>query len=87
MATLIGNVKVKDYAAWKLLFDADKDRRASIGIKELALGEKQGESGNVYMIWEVADVAAVTKMLADPELQKRQQESGVISKPEITILN
>ena len=87
MATLILNHKVKDFTSWKALYDSDKERRSGAGMVELAVGEKAGEPGNVFVIWQLEDVSIVEKMLSDPELQARMAEGGVISKPEVTILN
>jgi hypothetical protein len=87
MATVILNHRVKDYNTWKPLFDSDKARRDSAGVKELAVGEKAGDPGNVYIVFDIADPSIMEKMMSDPELQAKMQEGGVISKPEVTVLN
>ncbi|MEI8279247.1 MAG: hypothetical protein WCG87_05745 [Bacteroidota bacterium] len=86
MATVILNHRVKDYATWRPLFDSDRARRDGAGIKEIAVGEKVGDPGNVYMIWEMADPSVITKMMADPELQKTMEAGGVISIPEVIVI-
>jgi hypothetical protein len=86
MATVILNHRVKDYATWRPLFDSDQARRDAAGIQLLGVGQKAGDPGNVYMVWELADTSIIEKMMADPELQKRMQEGGVISAPEMIIL-
>jgi len=87
MATVILNHKVKDYNTWKALYDSDAARRTGVGMVELAVGEKAGDPGNVFIIWKLDDASAVEKMMADPELKERMAEGGVISAPEVTILN
>ena len=86
MATVVLNHRVKDYASWKVLFESDRARRDEAGVKQIAVGQKAGDPGNVYMVWEVADPSIIAKMMADPELQKRMQEGGVISTPEAIII-
>ncbi|MES2703411.1 MAG: DUF3764 family protein [Bacteroidota bacterium] len=87
MATVIVNHRVKDFATWKPLYDSDAPMRTQAGFKELAVGERQDDPGMVYLIWEVADTNVVEGMMADPALQARMQEAGVISAPEVVILN
>lgn len=86
MATVIMSHRVKDYATWKPLFEADAPRREGAGVKVLAVGQKAGDPGNVHMVWDVADVSVIEKMMADPDLQKRMQDGGVISAPEVIVL-
>lgn len=87
MATLILNHKVKDYATWKAGFDSDEQRRNEAGISLLAVGEKAGEPGNVYAVFTVADPSVLEGFLADPQLQAKMQELGVISAPERVLFN
>lgn len=86
MATVILNHKVKDFASWKVGYDADSPRRQGGGLKEIAVGEKQGEPGMAYMIWDVQDTSVISKMMADPGLQEAMEKGGVISKPEMIII-
>lgn len=87
MATVILNHRVKDFKAWKALYDSDAARRAPAGIADVAVGEKAGDPGNVFIIWTMPDPSELNAMLADPELKQRMAEGGVISAPELTILN
>ncbi len=64
MATVIVNHRVKDSASWKALFDTDSQRRQGAGLKELAVGEKAGDPGMVYLVWQVNDTSVIEKMMA-----------------------
>ncbi len=86
MATLIVNHRVKDYATWKPLYDQDSARRAGAGMREIAVGEKAGDPGNVYLVWHVEDPAGIQAMMQDPELKARMAEGGVISEPEVIMI-
>ncbi|MBA3829007.1 MAG: hypothetical protein H0X33_08730 [Taibaiella sp.] len=87
MATVILNHKVTDYNTWKQGYDSDKARRENAGMKEIFVGQRHDDPGMAYMIWEVADTSAIDKMMSDPDLQQTMQQAGVISKPEMIILN
>jgi hypothetical protein len=87
MATVILNHRVSNYTSWRAIYDADQPRRDAMGLTQLAVGEKHDDPGMVYMVWTIADASQLNQMMSDPELQKTMQEAGVISAPEVTILN
>lgn len=86
MAIIILNHEVKDFAAWKPHYDGDAQRRKQAGFKEVAVGTQSDNPKMVYMIWE-GDPAAVTAMLADPELAAKMKTAGVVSAPEVVVVN
>ena len=86
MATIILSHDVKDYASWKPHYDSDVARRENAGFKELAVGTQSDNSNKVFMIWE-GDPGVLEKMLQDPSLKAKMEEAGVVSKPEVIILN
>ena len=86
MATIILSHDVKDFASWKTHYDADAARRQNAGFKEIAVGTKSDNPKKVIIIWE-AEPAAVEGMLKDPELKEEMEAAGVISPPELTVVN
>ena len=86
MATIILSHDVKDYASWKPHYDADAARRQNAGFKEIAVGTKSDDPKKVILIWE-GDPTVLEGMLKDPELKERMEAAGVISPPEVTIVN
>lgn len=86
MAVIILNHDVEDFAKWKPHYDADSARRTNAGLKELALGTKSDNPHKVFVIWE-GDPKNVEAMVSDPELEKAMKEAGVVSKPEVTVIN
>ncbi len=86
MLTLILNHRVADYGVWKQCFDAENERRISFGIKVMAAGEKEGDRGNVYMIFQVQELAPFIEMMADPYMNQFLMEAGVISEIDMTIV-
>jgi hypothetical protein len=86
MAIIILSHDVADFKAWKPHYDGDTARRNQAGFKEIAVGTQADNPKKVYMIWE-GDPAVVQGMLSDPELAAKMKDAGVISKPEVTIVN
>lgn len=86
MAVIIVSHDVKDFEAWKPHYYADAQRRENYGLKDLAVGNASDEPGKVYIIWD-GDPAKVEHMLKDPDLPELMKEAGVVSAPEITVLN
>lgn len=86
MATVIVNHRVKDYDSWKVGFDSDEERRAGAGINLMSVGQKAGDAGNVYIVFDVKDPSILGPFMANPELQAKMQELGVISVPEAIVV-
>jgi hypothetical protein len=86
MAKVILNHRVKDYDTWKVGYDSDAARRDSAGLIEIAVGKKAGDPNLVYVIWEAPDPSVFDTMFADPELQQAMESFGVISAPEMIII-
>ncbi len=87
MATIILNHRVNDFKEWKKHYDADAPRRKNAGLKELSVGTKSGDPHQVYMIWQSSNPAALDKMMKDPELKATMKKAGVISEPEVLLLD
>ena len=86
MATIILSHDVKDFASWKPHYDGDVARRENAGFKELAVGTQSNNPNKVFMIWE-GNPTGLDKMLHDPGLKEKMEIAGVISPPEVTIIN
>lgn len=86
MAVVILTHKVENYQKWKPIYDKDVERRKKAGLKEIICGQKSGEPNNVYMIFESSDPNKAKEMLNDTELKGLMDDAGVISKPEIIVI-
>jgi hypothetical protein len=86
MATIILSHEVKDFAAWKPYYQADSPRRTKFGLVEIAVGTKSDNPNKVYMVWK-GDPLALEKMMQDPELAEVMKKAGVVSAPEVTVIN
>ena len=86
MSIIILSHDVKDFASWKPHYDGDVARRENVGLKEIAVGTKSDDPNKVIMIWE-GKSEGLDKMLQDPGLKEKMEVAGVLSPPEITIIN
>ena len=87
MKTVILNHRVKDFATWKPIFDADTERRNKAGLKQIAVGTDSNDKQEVYMIFQTQDVDRAMKMMDEPGMEETMQKAGVISKPKFIFLD
>jgi len=87
MSKVILTHRVKDYAKWRPIYDADVKRRNDAGWRNTTVYRPVDDPNNLFIIGEVDDPSKLQKMVSDPELAKVMEQAGVISKPEVTFLN
>jgi quinol monooxygenase YgiN len=77
--------KVKDYAAWKPVFDSDEQARKDAGI--VAHGVmREVKKPNVVAVWAgYADQAKVDAMFASEPMKAKMKEAGVQGKPTMLV--
>jgi hypothetical protein len=87
MATLILSHRVEDYQKWRPYFDRDVPRRKKYGMSNEKVYRSAEDPNNIYIVSDLVD-PSVTEMIGkDEELAALMKESGVISKPVVTVLN
>ena len=78
---------VKDYAAWRPVFNADSTSQKASGMETLVVATEMDKPNNVYMAFKISDVAKAKAMVADPKLKETMGKAGVTSKPEVEYLH
>jgi len=73
--------KVKDWDAWKKVFDADKPNRMAAGLTDRALGYSIGDNHMVTIALVIGDMKKAEDMAKSPELKKKMEEGGVEGPP------
>ncbi len=73
--------KVKDWDAWKKVFDADKPNRVAAGLTDRALGYSVGDNHMVTMALVISDMKKADDFSKSPELKKKMEEAGVVGAP------
>lgn len=83
MATIVMKGQVEDFDAWLEVFQRNTDFRVSHG----ATGHRVYRDGNtVVVLVEFPAPDAGAAFLADPELQTRMKEAGVVGQPDTAVV-
>ena len=80
------DTKVKDFAAWKTVFDADDQRRKDAGIVGYAVSQDPKDPNHVTVWIEADDKDKLTTFLGAKELADKMKEAGVKGKPKATVV-
>lgn len=78
--------KVKDFDAWKPLFDNDYASRKNFGIEVKKLFRSVSDRNDVHVLFSAPTEESVRQMISRPELKDLMMNAGVVSEPEISIL-
>ena len=86
MAYMLVRHNVKDYEAWKSVFDSKRDLRKRYGEEsyQILRDEKSPNELVALFGWDSLDNAR--KYADSPELKEAMQRAGVTGKPEILFL-
>ncbi|MGD2111003.1 MAG: cyclase [Phycisphaerae bacterium] len=74
--------KVKDYAKWREVFDADAKPREETGFHLLHLLRDVSDPNYIVMLFELDDVEKAKAFCESPSAHEAAAESGVIGEPE-----
>jgi heme-degrading monooxygenase HmoA len=86
MAHLLIRHKVKDYAAWKKVFDGFIDTRKAGGEKTFQILHTDNDSNNLVAYFEWDSLENAKKFASSPELKDTMGKAGVVEQPEIYFL-
>ena len=73
--------KVKDWDAWKKVFDAHKQARMDAGLTDRVLSHTVGDDHSVTIVFAVADVAKAKAFINSKDLKDKMKEGGVEGQP------
>lgn len=85
--TIINTVEVKDFVTFKKGFDAGAPVRDKAGIKVVGLFQSVDNGNVVTVVEEAASAEAAKAFFSDPKAKEAMEKAGVVSKPELKILN
>lgn len=84
-AVVIVTHQVKDFTAWKKIYDADKPNRDKQGIEERFLVRDAKDPNLVTAVFEAPSVANAQAFVGNPALKQAMQAAGVVGAPDIKI--
>ncbi len=86
MGYLLVRHKVREFHEWKRVFDAHKDAQRDAGLRIERVLRNLYEPNEVFLFFEVIDLAKARGFVFSPEVPNAQGESGVVDKPDIYFL-
>jgi quinol monooxygenase YgiN len=72
---------VKDFATWKIGYDANDSMRLANGLTKLSVCRDDANPNKVYVFLKVADLQKAKDFAASPGLKMAMQKAGVIGLP------
>ena len=80
--------KVKDFAAWLKVYDAEGvATRAANGLIDVVLARGIDDSNIVHIVFDIKDMEKAKARINSPELKKIMMDAGVESAPKIAFYN
>ena len=86
MAYMFVRHNVKDYKAWKSVFDSVDDLRRRNGEKAYQILRQGNGSNEIFAMFKWDNLDNARKYAASPELKAAMERAGVVGKPDIYFL-
>ena len=86
MAYMFVRHSVKDYDAWKVIFDSVADLRRENGERSYQILRQGNGSNEVFALFEWDNLDNAKKYASSPELRAAMERAGVTGKPDISFL-
>lgn len=75
--------KVKDWTAWRKVFDGHKQARIDAGITDRSINRSIDDSNTVSVVLVISDMKKAEAFMNSKDLKDKMAEGGVIGKPDI----
>lgn len=86
MAQLLVHHKVEDYPKWRAVYDSMDELRRSMGMTAAQVYQTAGSPNELVILTEWPTPDKARAYAQSPDLKQAMQKAGVISQPEILIL-
>jgi hypothetical protein len=86
MGYLLVRHKVKEFHEWKHVFDVHKEAQAHAGLRIEKIMRNLYEPNEVFLFFEVTDLAKARGFFSSPEVSNAQAQAGVVDKPDVYFL-
>jgi len=87
MASMLIQHQVKDFAAWKKVFDSSIDLRKSFGELSAQVYRDASDPNKITTINKWNTIANAQKFAHSPELKAAMEKAGVVGAPIVSFLN
>lgn len=85
--TIINSQKVENFAKWKNGFEAGAAMREQAGIIIKGIYQAVDDENSITIISEVPNPEVAKALFSNAAMKEAMEKSGVVSAPEIKILN
>jgi hypothetical protein len=75
--------KVKDYDAWKKVFDGDQQDRTNAGMTTRAINVDVNDPNKVSLVMVITDMKKTADFMHTKELKHRMDSAGVVGAPDV----
>ena len=83
MAAMIVRHPVRDYGAWRPVFDAHEAARTAAGLTNGRVLRSAENPNDLLLLFEMADRRRAEEFAASDDLRTTMQRAGVVGPPEI----
>ena len=87
MASMLIQHQVKDFAAWKKVFDSALDMRKSNGEISAQVYRDANDPNKITTINKWISLESAQKFAHSPELKAAMETAGVVGAPSVSFLN
>ena len=86
MTTLFVHHKIEDYAKWRKVFDQMDSIRRSMGETGFRVFRTAADPNELVILTDCPTAEQARQYAQSPDLKQGMQQAGVISQPEVLIL-
>ncbi len=83
MATIVLLHRVKDYSAWRKVYDSVAPLQKAGGVTAESVYQAKDDPNNVLILHTFATMAEAEAFMANPELREAMQKGGVEDMPRV----
>jgi heme-degrading monooxygenase HmoA len=83
MAQLVVLHRVRDYQAWRRVYDAFKPQQQAGGVTAESVYRAKDDPNNVLVLHSFRTMAEAEAFVANPELREAMQRGGVEGEPRL----
>jgi hypothetical protein len=87
MALMVVQHKVRDYDAWRPVYDAHQGSRTGAGVTNGRVYRKAEDPNEILILLDVADVAKARAWTQGDDLRTAMQKAGVVGEPRIYFID
>ncbi len=86
MGLIIVRHRVKDFTAWRTVFDGHRPVQAAAGLSNPQVFRSADDPSEVVILFDTDDIGRAKQFVGSPDLRWTMATAGVIDKPDIYFL-